>query len=376
MTSQNPVADLKREMAELAMTGRAARYRGFIVSAELWDQLARDQRDEEFKGRMGVSGTKGNLAIRYSFYVLKHPNYPEKKTDGPFFPTHYTEEVYKAKYLGHELEFLDGFRGRTMPLSRGGRGNTLEETAPMLGMVTIREFCGARYLYQVDYDEAVERIRGAQDPERLLLELYDPPVNNPPEAHWRGDMQKLLDMGEADPTIDPFMTGLSQPRISQTRNTGGRLLMSADERNLCMIGVTAKNGVVIYPNSVFPWTNPRGFAQEAIKRFLPEEVYIFLMRQALANLSATNLRERVAAVPSLEELKAIPVEECWESYVDPDAGLVKEYTSTGGREEGHLLSTSVVSTRARTWHLDVEFMPFTQGEEAWEAVRKHYFLAE
>lgn len=364
MEPKEAIQRIKQDMAMFAGAGRAARLCGIIVSPEVYQALEEDS--EDFHGFLRVTGLEGNRGIRYTFFVLRTPNFPHQKSAVPYFFVPYPREAYEKRYLGREEEILTAQReevvlGGKMVQTGHNSWFRIQEAKlcslnPIAGVVSVDNW----YLYRVDFEEVLAVARRAEEagePITATVRMHFDEHNlayNPPET-WR--------IKDGDPfDLDAFGSEAAFEGVV------GRLLMEKTKPEnpyrqplyrLVGIGRDGYGRVVRVPAKETERRNPYEFACLAVHDFLPEEVAEFLKSHGVQ-------------VP-LEWIMQIPVKEVWGTWHDPEGvGRLEAYRRIS-QKEAYIIAGGFVNTRGKEYRIDLVEVG---DEEEWVRVQSEYFPAD
>ncbi len=361
---KDAVTEIKSEMASLSQSGHAVRYRGIIVTPEVWKALEEDS--DGFHGVMGVSGTEGNRWVRYTFYVLSDPSLEQAQKGLTHFFVHHPQDVYTEKFLGRLPQTMAEDRKK---LTIGGW--VIEDVNPIFGEVSTSSSNIGRNYVSADFDDVVKVSQAAfsahEDIGKAVYRRFDRwyICHNPPEAKWLGELRfdKLGEIASANTSgLSPF-----RYRGEKLDTLVGRLLMrSKFESNgpFDIIGI-ARDGfdhVHLVNMQGTKKTDWMEFAKIAIKYFLPEEILLATGRRKLSDLEA---------------IQAFQEKEHWGTMYDSeDVGRIHEFNSSGPYgKKSFVLSVDCVDTRGK--EACVEFADIDQGEKTkWDNLRAKYFPSD
>lgn len=347
-TAENAVNQIKIDLASYASSGKASRLLGIIVSSGVYEALMRDS--ENFHGVLGVSGTEGNRMLRYTFYVLRHPDFPVKMCPALYFFVGYPKEVYEKRYLGKEADILLVEERRKEKI-----GNLeIKEVNPICGII----IAGSRYLYDVDYEAVLLEAKKAHlkgmDMMGHILSIFDSYnfISNIPETRWIKD-EKTYNYEKADIKSSVGRILMKRLRIGFSRNPSYAY-------QIVGVGINGYGDIIEVIKENSSRTDPYEFACLAIHYFLPEEVADFLHQYEVSI--------------SPEWVNQIPVWEGWGTWYDSeDIGRIKLMKWVGGNKEGYCIQGGFIGTRGKEYTLEIAKI---EGEEGLAELKAKYFPAD
>jgi hypothetical protein len=318
MEAERMLTKLKVQVTVMAMGNLASRLRTLIVCEDLWQLM---KKEENCQGKIGVSGTKGNLHLRYEFDVLSHPDFDKLPISDGFFFVPHRAALYSERYLGRELDYL-GEAGNGKRRSEDG----VEEVNPITGYLK----AGNSFFSNMPFEDALE------------LKKADPNVNwfsavlNQPEIHWVGSIKayrERLGFDRVFGSCQPFLWYYGP------KPTRGQLYMKK-WRHGWIVAARAVDGFGVEREFVFgkPTNNRREFAQYALQYFRPEEVWLAFQYH--------KPYDTFDSEPSVEELTAMSKPPNWLNRgMDPER--------TGRLEKWKDVHACVVDTAGLQWYLPV-----------------------
>jgi hypothetical protein len=341
------VSKLKQDLAQLVSRGRAGCVAGVIVSEHMWERLKADF-DGEFAGRISISGVQGNRKIRYEFYILKSPAFLKDRFPGGYFLIPFSEEDYRERILGHEMEDL-------VQRSESLYGWSFTEINPLEGLVfASHPDLIQAWIENVDFSRLLEFIRAQstnyRDVHKYVCDFSHRgmTVRGPDEIVWLKHPERY-DYHRAD-----------------LKKSVGHLLMRRAEVDgaiffdILGIAINGRKQVVEILEPTMRYTDLNEFVKRAKWYFLPEEITDFL----------TQFGIRVDP----KDLELDPLYEAWGYQMDPEAiGRLTQWISnskTNGPWDLHTVSGNFVGSR------DVEYTlrlcDRVQGSE-WEKLEAEHY---
>jgi hypothetical protein len=330
--------ELKRRLLWLAQTGEASNYRTLVVSDELWNGLGLSPAGSD--AEIGVSGTLGNLGVRYTFAVLRHPMIHEVLGDNPAsleshcLFSHHPKETYEREFLGKEASILASKAER---LVRVGY-ESVREVNRIIGAIAV----GNQYLYNIDFDQVVARLSAGES-----VGDISESENNPAQLHWIGNMdlpgiaRVPIDQLEqlATRMLRPFVlprgvaladrrTSLDSAATTQFGIKPGSLLITNSDSGWRVMasGVTQNGDVFLSPRGADSGiTDPVEFANR-FQDFFPVQEFLVAFR-LLGNFTSEELGELVTKLKRVHTYKPV-----WKGYLtrSEDLGVESPVWSESG----------------------------------------------
>jgi hypothetical protein len=349
-----------KSIKNYVINGMAVHWLGIIMTPELYAELK--EYYPPLTDFFRISGTEGNRRITYKFFILVDTSIPAEVTDG-FFMTHYTKEGYQEHILGRipQIQALESFTATFQG------GISIQIHNRIMGLVEVNHGTGSSYYRNVHFEEIIDALKKRKPGESGLNTFsHDGLVRNPPVATWLGSLyfnQKGIITGYE--AVGRYPYSISNAELyEQPANPAliGHLFMHRTKCKYWISGICL-NGwnrhTLVVPIWKEGFGNPIDFAAKAVHYFQPEEVFLFL---------------GFNSEKTFNQIKALPRQDLWGSWYDPESIGRMRWGYLSGARFGHVIEADLLDTYGKSHTAEVFFVAEDDPDPTkWPKLKEKYF---